>query len=339
MRMERTPDTSNARPPPDGMRDTLAKWVRRARGEAGLIVFLGVLMALATMVQPRFMSPANLRDVLVQAAPLLMVTMGQAFVILVRGLDLSVASLMATVAVLATAFNATSDAAIGPIFAAAIAFSAAVGLANGWLVARRDVSPFLATLAMMILLQGVRFSYTQGAPAGNLPPGFRVLGAGDWLGMPINLMAALALAAVLWVVLHRGVFGRHVFIVGGSPRAATLAGIRADRTIVLCYVICSVMAGIGGLFLVGFVGTVDNWVGRGYELDSIVAAVMGGVALSGGRGSIAGALLGALILVMIFNVIVITGLPVQGQFVVKGLVIIAAAAVHARWAGMRATTA
>ena len=174
-------------------------------------------MALATLVQPRFMSPANLRDVLVQAAPLLMVTMGQAFVILVRGLDLSVASLMATVAVLATAFNATSDAAIGPIFVTAIAFSAAVGLANGWLVARRDVSPFLATLAMMILLQGVRFSYTQGAPAGTLPQGFRVLGAGDWLGMPINLMAALALAVVLWAVLHRGVFGRHVFHRGRQP--------------------------------------------------------------------------------------------------------------------------
>ena len=316
-------------------REALAALARGARGEAGLLVFLGLLMALATLIQPRFINPANLRDVLVQAAPLLMVTMGQAFVILVRGLDLSVASLMATVAVLATAFNAQSDAAIVPIFAAAIVFSAAVGLVNGWLVTKRGVSPFLATLAMMILLQGLRFSYTQGAPAGNLPPGFRVLGAGEWLGMPINLLAALALAGLLWTALHRGVFGRCVFIVGGNPRAAKLVGIRADRTTIACYVICSVMAGIGGLFLVGFVGTLDNWVGRGYELDSIVAAVMGGVALSGGRGSIPGALLGALILVMIFNVIVITGLPVQGQFVVKGLVIIAAAAVHANWASRR----
>ena len=316
-------------------REALAALARGARGEVGLLVFLGLLMALATLIQPRFINPANLRDVLVQAAPLLMVTMGQAFVILVRGLDLSVASLMATVAVLATAFNAQSDAAIVPIFAAAIVFSAAVGLVNGWLVTKRGVSPFLATLAMMILLQGLRFSYTQGAPAGNLPPGFRVLGAGEWLGMPINLLAALALAGLLWTALHRGVFGRCVFIVGGNPRAAKLVGIRADRTTIACYVICSVMAGIGGLFLVGFVGTLDNWVGRGYELDSIVAAVMGGVALSGGRGSIPGALLGALILVMIFNVIVITGLPVQGQFVVKGLVIIAAAAVHANWASRR----
>lgn len=321
-----------ARLPPSGpLRDTSATLARGARGEVGLLVFLGLLMALATLIQPRFINPANLQDILAQAAPLLMVTLGQTFVILVRGLDLSVASLMATVAVLATAFNAQSDAMIMPIFAVAIAFSALVGLANGWLVTKRGVSPFLATLAMMILLQGLRFSYTQGAPAGNLPPGFRVLGAGEWLGMPINLLAALALAAVLWVVLHRGVFGRRVLIVGGNPRAAKLVGIHADRTIMACYVICSVMACIGGLFLVGFVGTLDNWVGKGYELDSIVAAVMGGVALSGGRGSIAGALLGALILVMIFNVIIIMGLPVQAQFVIKGMVVIAAAAVHTNW--------
>jgi len=317
---------------PNGLAgNAVAGLVRRARGEFGLLGFLGFLMALATVIQPRFLNPSNLRDILVQAAPLLMVTMGQAFVILVRGLDLSVASLMATVAVLATAFNAQSDVMIAPIFAAAIVFSALVGLINGWLVTDRGVSPFLATLAMMILLQGLRFSYTQGAPAGNLPAGFRVLGAGDLLGVPINLLVTLALAALLWLILHRGVFGRRVFIVGGNPRAATLVGISANRVTIACYVICSVMAGIGGLFLVGFVGTLDNWVGRGYELDSIVAAVMGGVALTGGRGSIAGAFLGALILVMIFNVIVIMGLPVQGQFVVKGVVIIAAAAVYANW--------
>lgn len=313
-------------------RNALSILARGAGDETGLLVFLGLLMVLATLIQPRFVNPANLRDVLVQAAPLLMVTMGQALVILVRGLDLSVASLMATVAVLATSFNAESDAAIAPIFASAIVFSAVVGLVNGWLVTKRGVSPFLATLAMMILLQGLRFSYTQGAPAGNLPPGFRVLGAGEWLGIPINLLAALALAVLLGTILHRSVFGRGVFIVGGNPRAAKLVGIRADRTTIACYVICSVMAGTGGLFLVGFVGTVDNWVGQGYELDSIVAAVMGGVALSGGRGSIAGALLGALILVMIFNVIVIMGLPVQGQFVVKGVVIISAAAIYTNWA-------
>lgn len=323
---------------PGSLRNVVSVATRRIRSEVGLVVFLGLLMLTATVIQPRFIDPANLRDIFTQAAPLLMVTMGQAFVILVRGLDLSVASLMATVAVLATAFNAQSDISIVPIFAVAITFSAAVGLVNGLLVTKRRISPFLATLAMMILLQGLRFSYTQGAPAGTLPPGFRWLGNGNLAGLPVNLMAAAFLALLLWVALHRGVFGRRVFIVGGNPRAAELVGIRADRTIVACYVICSVMAGIGGLFLVGYAGTVDNWVGRGYELDSIVAAVMGGVVLSGGRGSIAGALLGALILITIFNIIIIVGLPVQGQFVVKGAVIIGAATIYAKLAGRQQVT-
>ena len=284
------------------------------------------LIVFATIIQPAFLAPKNLQDIFTQAAPLGIVVLGQAFVILVRGLDLSVASLMATVAVIATAFNATSDAAIPVIFAAAIMFSALVGLINGVLITKRNVSPFLATLAMMIVLQGLRFYYTQGAPAGSLPDGFRFLGTGRLGGFPAAFIAFLCLFSVLAWLLHKSAFGRQVYITGGNPIAADLCGIHSDRVIILCYVICSVMAGIAGLFLVGFVGTVDNWVGRGYELDSIVAAVIGGVALSGGVGTIWGAALGALILILLFNIVIILGLPVQAQLIIKGVIIIFAAA-------------
>ena len=145
---------------------------RRNVREISLVIFIVCLAVLATVIQPRFLDPTNLRDLLTQASPLLMVTLGQAFVILVRGLDLSVASLMATVAVLATEFNAESNAMIVPIFLFGIGFSALVGFVNGWLVTKRDVSPFLATLAMMIMLQGLRYFITQGAPVGDLPNGF-----------------------------------------------------------------------------------------------------------------------------------------------------------------------
>ncbi|MEM8597544.1 MAG: ABC transporter permease, partial [Pseudomonadota bacterium] len=229
-------------------------------------IALVALMAVATAVQPSFLSPNNLQDILTQAAPLALVVLGQAFVILVRGLDLSVASLMASVAVLATAFNATSDAMIPVIFAAAIVVSALVGLINGLLVTKRNVSPFLATLAMMIVLQGVRFYYTQGSPSGSLPEGFRFLGAGQILGLPVNVLAFALCFGVLGWLLHKSSFGRKIYITGGNPAAADLVGIRSDRVIIACYMVSSVMAGIAGLFLVGFVGTVDNWVGRGYEL-------------------------------------------------------------------------
>ena len=304
--------------------------LRSVAGRLALPAALVGLVLIATIIQPAFLSIQNLQDILTQAAPLAIVVLGQTFVILVRGLDLSVASLMATVAVLATAFDATSDAMIPVIFLATIVFGGLVGLANGLLVTKRNVSPFLATLAMMIVLQGLRFYYTQGAPAGSLPSGFRFLGTGQLLGIPVNIIAFAALFAGLAFLLHKSPVGRRIYITGGNPVSAELVGIRSARITVFCYVICSVTAAIGGLFLVGFVGTVDNWVGRGYELDSIVAAVIGGVALSGGKGTLAGAVTGAMILVVLFNIVVILGLPVQALLVIKGIVIVIAAALIVR---------
>lgn len=294
----------------------------------GLMLFLGGLLVAAALLSPTFLRPANLVNVLTIAAPLGMVVLGQAFVIMVRGLDLSVASLMATVAVLATAFKATSNDMIPVIFVAAILFSAVVGFVNGWLVAKRNVSPFLATLAMMIILQGVRFAYTGGAPISTLPPGMSFLASGRIWGIPVNLITLAVMAIVLAVVLHRSRLGREIFMVGSNPKAAFLNGIAPHRVTIICYVICSVCAGIGGLFLLGYVGTVSNWVGQGYELDSIVAAVMGGVALSGGRGSIAGALLGVAVLVVISNLVLLLGFPIEMQLIIKGIIIIGAAAFY-----------
>jgi ribose/xylose/arabinose/galactoside ABC-type transport system permease subunit len=298
--------------------------------------FLIALMATATALQPSFLSVSNFQNILTQAAPLLIVVLGQAIVILARGLDLSVASLMATMAVVATAFNATEDSMIPIIVAAVVALSAIVGFANGLLVTKRKVSPFIATLAMMIVLQGVRFAYTKGAPAGSLPAGFRYLGTGKFAGVPVNLLAFILLFALLSLALNKSALGRSVYIVGGNPRAAELVGIRSDRVTILCYIACSIMAGLGGLFLVGYVGTVDNWVGRGYELDSIVAAVIGGVSLAGGAGTLSGAAAGGLILVLLFNIVVILGLPVQAQLVIKGVIIVSAAALFVQ--GQRRAT-
>jgi ribose/xylose/arabinose/galactoside ABC-type transport system permease subunit len=293
-----------------------------------LLAFLIVMVGFASLVSPVFLRPGNLLNVLTIAAPLGMVVLGQTFAILVRGLDLSVASLMATVAVLATAFRATSDDMIPVIFVAAIAFSAIVGFANGWLVTKRGVSPFLATLATMIILQGARFAYTGGAPISTLPPGMSTLATGRAFGLPINLWTLAAMAVVLSLLLHKSRFGREIYMVGANPKAARLVGLSPDRVVIACYVICSICAGIGGLFLLGYVGTVSNWVGQGYELDSIVAAVMGGVALSGGRGGVGGALLGVAVLIVVSNLVILLGLPVDAQLIIKGVIIIGAAAFY-----------
>jgi ribose/xylose/arabinose/galactoside ABC-type transport system permease subunit len=297
--------------------------------EYGIHITLVLLIAVSALLSPKFLTGQNISNMLLQAAPLGIVVVGQVFVILVGGLDLSVASVMATAAVVATTFNGKDSDAFS-VFAVAMGIGLATGLANGLLITKRSVSPFLATLATLIVLQGVRFAYTQGAPSGNVPPFYRVLGSQTFYGVPYNLVILTILAAGFSFLLHRTTFGRRLYITGGNPAAARLVGINADRVTIVCYVISGGLAALAGLILSGFVGIVDNWVGRGFELDSIVAAVMGGVALSGGKGSIFDGLVGAAILVVVFNSVLMIGLPIQFQIIIKGLVIIVAAAFYVK---------
>jgi len=312
-----------ARPagPPRSARALLARF--------GIILVMPVLLGVGGLLSPAFLSTGNLSNLLLQFAPLAIVAMGQGLVMIVRGLDLSVASMMATAAVIATGFAGT-DRDVAMIVAATAAGASAVGVLNGVLVTKRQVSPFLATLATMILLQGFRFAYTQGAPSGNVPPLLRVLGSGKLGGIPYNALVLVGLATMLAIVLHRSAFGRRIFIVGGNPVTGRLFGIRSDLITIACYVISSCLAAIAGLLLSGYVGLVDNWVGQGYELDSIVACVVGGVSLKGGRGSIWGALTGAAVIVVLANEVLLLGVPIQAQMIIKGAVIVIAAAIYTR---------
>lgn len=302
---------------------------RFLQGGAPIYLFLVLLVVVAGVAAPAFLSADNVSNMLQQLAPLGIVVIGQTFVILLGGLDLSVASVMATAAVAAMSFSGR-DRDVPAIIGAALAIGVLVGLANGLLVAKRRVSPFLATLAVMVVLQGLRFAWTHGAPSGNVPGLLRALGSQTWHGLPYALMLMLILGAGAAVLLHRATFGRRVYLVGGGPVMARLVGINTDRITIAAYVMSAVMAAIAGLVLSGYVGIVDNFVGRGFELDSIVAAVIGGVALSGGRGTIGGALAGAAVLVAIFNAVLLFGLPVQAQIIIKGIVIVAAAAFYVK---------
>lgn len=315
-----TATATNSSPKPNG--NTVRATQRREL--LMLLGFLVVIWAVTTALSPRFLTPANLKDILIQAAPLGFVVIGQMIVIIVRGLDLSVASIMATVAVLSTSLIDVTPL----IFAVGLLLGALIGAVNGYLVAYRQVTPFLATLATMIVLQGVRFAYTGGAPGGSLPETFRFLATGSIFGIPVALIALAVTAFGMHWLLERTIFGRRLKLFGDSPAAAYMTGAPVKLLQVMAYVISGVMAALAGLFLVGYVGIVDNWTGRGYELDSIAAAVIGGAALSGGKGSVPGVLLAALILVSLFNIVVILGLSIELQLVIKGTLIILAAAVY-----------
>ena len=292
-----------------------------------LLVVIAALLVIAGIAAPALFMPANLSNMALQFAPLGVVVVGQMLVILVRGLDLSVSSVMATAAVIATSFSGL-DADLIWIVPMALGIGALVGCVNGFLITKRNVSPFLATLATMIVLQGARNAYTQGAPSGNVPPLLRAIGAGVTSGVPNNVLVLMVITVFTYVLLHIATFGRRIYLVGGSPNAARLIGLPVDRITMIAYVLSGMFAATSGLVLSGYVSVVDNWVGKNFELDSIVAAVMGGIALSGGKGSVVGALAGVGILVVLSNAVVIVGLPIHVQLVMKGFIIILASALY-----------
>ena len=173
---------------------------QRAVARYGLYLFLAAVALAGGLISPAFVSGHNISNLLLQIAPLGIVVIGQTFVILARGLDLSVASMMATAAVIATGFTGKNED-VPVIVAISMLIGLATGLVNGLLVTKRSVSPFLATLATMILLQGFRFAYTQGAPSGNVPPLFRAIGSERIWGVPYNAMILAVIAAAfrpLW---------------------------------------------------------------------------------------------------------------------------------------------
>ena len=295
----------------------------------GIYLFMVVFLLVAAVAAPAFFSRGNLSNLVLQTVPLAIVGCGQAMVILVRGLDLSVSSVMATAAVVATSFSG-HDADILPIILVSLGIGMSVGLVNGFLVVKRNVSPFLATLATMIVLQGLRFAWTHGAPSGLMPPLLHRIGAGTWGFVPFNLPVLIVVALPLAFVLHRTTLGRRVVITGGNPITGRLLGYPVDLIVIGAYVVSGCLAAIAGIVLGGYAEIVDNWVGRGFELDSIVAAVLGGFALSGGRGTVVGAIAGSVVLALAGNIVLLIGLPVQFQIILKGLVIVFAAACYAK---------
>jgi ribose/xylose/arabinose/galactoside ABC-type transport system permease subunit len=298
----------------------------------GIYIFLILLFAFASLVSPAFLNPQNLKDILNQAAALGIVSIGQTFVILTGrgGLDLSVASVMATVAVIVAKNTGGQDALLLPVVLVCLLFGIVVGLANGLLITKRKVPPFMATLGMMIIIQGLRFLYTKGAPKGDFPPFLRFLGRGDIGPIPTSVISLAILFVVAAVVLKKTVFGRQVYAIGGNINTAYLSGYHTDRIITFIYAISGFTAAIAGLYLAGWIGIADNWVGKGYELDSIAAVVMGGTSFEGGRGGVFGTMAGVLIIMMLYNLVLLLHLPVQVQYIVKGAVIILAASFYVR---------
>ena len=216
------------------------------------------------------------------------------------------------------------DGALPQALLLALLAALVVGVVNAGLVLLRDVPPFVATFATFVLVQGAITAWTRGAPSGSIPRALRPIGTERILGLPAPVWIFAVLAVVAGVVLARTTVGRRLYATGANPRAAALSGIRTGRIIASTYVIAALLAALGGLINAGYIGYVDAQLTRSLNLDSIAAAVIGGVALTGGQGTIGQTASGVALLAVLLVWMLQLGAGAGGQLAVEGAVILLA---------------
>jgi ribose transport system permease protein len=257
------------------------------------------------------------------------VAVGQTFAILAGSIDLSVANLISVAAVLASFIMQGRPEMMLPAVAAVLAVSATVGVVNGALISRLQVNPLIATLGVGLVLQGLlSASFTNFA--GSVPPKFQALAYGALGPAPYSVIGLFVLALLASLLLRATKFGAHLYAVGGNAEGARLAGIRTDLVTIGAHVLCSLCAGMTGLYLASRLRSGAPWIGRDgvYDLESIAVVVIGGTLLAGGRGSVWGTLAGVLLFAVLdasFNMLSVSAYP---KLVLRGAIVIAAVAVY-----------
>jgi ribose/xylose/arabinose/galactoside ABC-type transport system permease subunit len=302
----------------------LADLVERGR------VFIAVvaLVSLAGIIKPEFLDPKNISNVLRQSAALGTVAIGQTIVMIAGEFDLSVSAIMQLVTVVVAEITGGRNELLLPAVAVCLLLGMLIGFVNGLIVSRRKGSSFMITLAMGLAVTGARLVYTQATPSGTLPANLRPLSQSDLLGVPFSLVLLLALTLFVWLVLRKTTFGRQLYAYGANSEAARLSGVRVEWIPVIAFTTSGFLAALAGLVLAAYIGYIDQWLGGGYDLDSIAAAAIGGVSLAGGKGGVGGTLAGVLLIRMLMNFVLVVGLPIEYQYVVRGAVVILAVALY-----------
>jgi len=303
----------------------LMELVRRQGAQFyGVVIAAAILAAvLIAFLEPAFYRSQNQHVLMQQISVLGLVTLGQLLVLLVAGIDLSVGAVMNATLIVIAVMNRHQDR-LALSIVLCLLFGAGVGLVNGLLVSLRDVPPFAATLGMLACIEGALLVYTKGVPAGQIPSSLRPVALNGIGIVPYSLIICLAVAAVLMFALRRGTYGRRIYAVGRSPDVARRAAISTTGVRVSAYVMCSVLAATAGIILSAYVGYVDPKIGGNYNLESIAAAVLGGVAFTGGEGGALGALAGAVFLLALLNVVTLSSLNPFTQLIVQGVVMLVA---------------
>ena len=309
----------------------------------GIVVFLVLLCAYFTYrTNGIFITPENIANVSRQVAINTILAVGLTFVIITGGIDLSVGSVLAlagviSMTVLKDGFSVGSAMLIPQLpMLLAIPLSTVIagmvgagcGIFSGLMVTRFRMAPFVATLAVMTIARGLAYVYTDGRPVSPLPMEVGDFGASELslgvLGFPTLVLIALLVVAVGHIVISRTNFGRHVYAIGGNEEAARLSGVNINLAKLKVYALCGLLSGLAGMLLATRLASGDPKSGLGFELNAIAAVVLGGTSLMGGRGTVIGTLLGALVIGVLDNGLILLDVSAFYQMVVKGFVILAA---------------
>jgi ribose transport system permease protein len=298
-----------------------------SKKDLGLLILILVVGAVVAIINPRFLLPINLANTSNLIGLFGILAIGQAFVIITGGIELSVGSVVALLGVLFVDFIATRGMAWPVALPLILVLGGIIGLAHGWLITRLKLQPFVVTLCGLLIYRGVARFYTADGTAGfafgqNFPE-LEFLTAGRSYGVPNSFIALIVIAIVMWVVLHRSVFGRYLYAIGKNEEAAKYSGIRTGRVVMAAYVICGVLTALSAIYFAMYTRSISPAShGQFYELYAIAAAVLGGFSLRGGEGSLIGVILGTVLLQELQNLVNLLGIPSSLNFAVMGGVIL-----------------
>lgn len=291
----------------------------------GMYIAFVLLLIVLSIISPAFLTYANIVNILRQISVIGIMAVGMTFVIATGGIDLSVGAIMALAGVVSTSML-MGDSKV-PLIAAVLA-GLAVGLAcgafSGFFIARLGVPEFIATLATMTIARGLCYVYTDGRPITGFREDFKIIGKGVIGIIPVPILIYGAIVVIGILLLNFSKFGRHVLAVGGNERAAIVSGIQASRIKFVCYLISGLTSAMAGMVLASRTQTGQPVAGEGNELDAITAVVIGGASLSGGSGSVFGAVVGMLIIGVMTNGLDLLNVSSYYQKVIKGIIILIA---------------
>ena len=293
----------------------------------GVYLTLVILLIISALITPNMFEKETLAVMFRQCAQLGIIAIGQTLVMLVAGLDLSVGGVIVMTSMVVAEVSNGRNEMIPVAILLALIIGMLIGLANGLLITKRKVPPLVATLVMLFLLQGAQQAFTRGVPSGFVPEALGLVNK-SWGFLSIPLLLWIILNGLFLIILRRTSYGRRIYAVGSNPEAARLNGIPVNFIKISVYVLGSGLAVISGVILTGYVGYVDRFIATGLDLDSIAAAVVGGTSFFGGKGQLVGTIAGVMIIQILSTMVVLIGLDIETQFIIKGLVILAAVSLY-----------